>query len=70
MSAGYLRKCSTKIRHEDRASAEKQRTSMIKAGKGTKNSTNTYGCNVCGGWHVGSIRKGQFRGTRGRRAVR
>ena len=70
MSAGYLRKCGSKIKHETRASAEGQRTSMVKAGKWTRSGSNTYGCNVCGNYHAGSISKGQFRGTRGRKVSR
>lgn len=70
MSAGYLRKCGSKIRHEDQAGAEGQRTGMIKAGKWTKGNSNTYWCNVCGHWHAGGVKKGQRRGTRGRKVVR
>ena len=70
MSAGYLRKCGNKIGHEERSDAEAQRTSMIRAGLTTRNNSNTYGCNVCGKYHVGSVNKGARRGTRGRKVVR
>lgn len=63
MSAGYLRKCSTKRPHPSRAAAEAHRQSMIAQRKWTRSGSNVYPCNVCGHWHDG--RKGSVnRGTR------
>lgn len=57
MSAGYLAKCGAKKRHTNKAGAEGQRWALIRAGKWTASGSNTYGCNVCGGWHAGSKAK-------------
>lgn len=63
MSAGYLRKCSTKKPHPTRELAESHRESMIAQRLWTRNKSNVYRCNVCGHWHDG--RKGvRNRGTR------
>lgn len=55
MSAGYMRKCSGKRRHDERATAERQRRQLVYAGKARLANTNTYRCDQCQGWHVGHI---------------
>lgn len=70
MAAGYLRKCANKKRNPNKEAAEAQRSAMIRAGRGTKNGTNTYACNQCGCWHVGSVGVGRRGVSRGRRAAR
>lgn len=53
MSAGYLRKCVGKIRHEDKVNAEDHRRSLVRGGSWTLNKSSTYRCSQCGGWHTG-----------------
>lgn len=55
MSAGYMRKCAGKIRHETREMAEQARRSMVRAGKWRMNNSNTYPCTQCGFFHAGHI---------------
>jgi len=55
MSAGYLGKCGRKRRHETQEEAEKQRQRMISSGAWQARTSNTYPCNVCGGYHAGRV---------------
>lgn len=55
MSAGYMRRCASKRRHDEHESAECQRRQLVRAGKARMVNTNTYRCDQCLGWHVGHI---------------
>lgn len=66
MSAGYLAKCGTKIRHPERKGAEDQRSSLVAAGKWQWGTSNVYGCNVCGHYHAGRIGRGNRGNGKGR----
>lgn len=68
MSAGYLAKCSRKVRHPSQAKAEEHRRYMIRVGMWRAGSSNTYPCNQCGCWHAGRM-KGAPRG-KGRKAAK
>jgi hypothetical protein len=62
MSVGYLAKCSSRGRPKrafaTQAEAEGQRWALIHAGKWKAHQTNTYFCNQCGGYHAGTMGKG------------
>jgi hypothetical protein len=63
MSRGYLKKCANrngtpKKAHPTQALAEVHRSAMIAMGKWTAANSNTYPCNQCGGYHAGSLGKG------------
>lgn len=50
MSAGYMRRCTGKRRHEDRDDAERARlTLQAKVGR----AMSAYRCDQCLGYHVG-----------------
>ncbi len=55
MSAGYLRKCATKIQHATKQAAEAHRRQMVRSGRWRLDQTNTYWCNQCGSFHAGRI---------------
>lgn len=57
MSAGYLAKCSTKIRYTDKERAQAARRARVAQGVWRLNNTNVYRCNVCGGYHIGHLGK-------------
>lgn len=57
MSAGYMAKCGLKKHHATQAEAEAHRTRLIRMRKYTRANSNTYWCNVCGGFHAGRLGK-------------
>lgn len=59
MSAGYMRRCARKQRHENRQQANAARKALV-ASKGlAMDAMNVYRCDQCTGWHVGGT-SGQF----------
>ena len=63
MSRGYLKKCSNRYGQPKKAfrtqgEAEGQRMAMIRSGKWTHGTSNTYFCNQCGGFHAGQLGRG------------
>jgi len=66
MSAGYMRRCSGKDRHEERGGADGQRRSLTRDKKLRKDALCVYRCDQCLGWHVGG--SGNSFITRRRRA--
>ena len=56
MSAGYMRRCSGKARHETKSGASAQRASLAAHEGLSKDSLSVYRCDQCMGWHVGGAR--------------
>lgn len=54
VSAGYLRKCAGKQRHETKDEANAHRRALAAAGT-RMDKTNAYRCAQCGKFHVGHI---------------
>lgn len=53
MSAGYMRRCAGKVRHEDKQAAARHRTALGSDKKLKKDALCVYKCDQCLGWHVG-----------------
>ena len=64
MSAGYMRKCTGKRRHETKDAANAVRKMMVADGRLRLDTSRALRCDQCGGWHVGG--SGKLRGGRGR----
>lgn len=69
MSAGYMRRCSGKNRHETKEGAEGQRAGLVKRYGLSPGQMDVYRCDQCLGWHVGRARNVFITRTRsGKRA--
>lgn len=55
MSVGYLAKCGRKKRHATQRAAEDHRWAMINRGRWRPETSNTYLCSQCGGFHAGRM---------------
>lgn len=53
MSAGYMRRCAGKNRHEDKSGATAERASLCAAKSLRTDQLDVYRCDQCLGWHVG-----------------
>lgn len=53
MSAGYMRRCAGKNRHDNRGGAMGERSAIVTKFKINKDRLNVYRCDQCQGWHVG-----------------
>lgn len=53
MSAGYMRRCAGKNRHENRGGATGERAHLVVKFKIRKDRISIYRCDQCLGWHVG-----------------
>lgn len=65
MSVSYMRRCSGKDRHEDKAAANQRRASLRASPDRRTPALTVYSCDQCLGWHVGGA--GQFYKSRQRR---
>ena len=53
MSAGYLRRCAGKTRHEDKSSARGEKASICSRSNIPQSRISIYSCDQCLGYHVG-----------------
>jgi hypothetical protein len=53
MSAGYMRRCSGKGRHETKTGASAQRSALAASLGLPTSKFSVYRCDQCLGWHVG-----------------
>jgi hypothetical protein len=68
MSAGYMRRCAGKDRHESRALGSAARARLAASLKMRVDQFTVYRCDQCLGWHVGGAgRSFQTRTRTGKR---
>lgn len=53
MSAGYMRRCAGKKRHETRTAADGHRTELCVKERISEKKVDVYRCDQCLGWHIG-----------------
>jgi hypothetical protein len=69
MSAGYMRRCAGKDRHESRALGSAARARLAASQRMRVDQFTVYRCDQCLGWHVGNAgRSFQTRTRNGKRA--